>query len=193
MRRTSAPRRIMRRGSGLGSEPPPEPRPEIAGLIPDGAVNQLSAGGSNGHPSLTGRSVSAMSCVWWEPGSGTCGLRIYLAPGDGAEVRPGSHLHTGRRCYQRRLPWPSPAPPLLTFFLSTMRINWVRATAVAATHRLKPVQFWTSPRAAAPAPAPTTIAAQSHLPSTGSVFMSSPSRRSHPPLRRRGTESPAPG
>ncbi len=191
MRRTSALRRIMRRGSGLGSEPLPEPRPEIAGLIPDGAVNQLSAGGSNGHPSLTGRSVSAMSCVWWEPGSG-CGPHLPRARGRrrGRAWLPPS---PGQGCYQRRLPWPSPPPPLLTFFLSRMRTSWVRATTVAAAHRLKPVQFWTSPKAAAPAPAPTTIAAQSHLPSTGSAFMSSPSRRSHPPLRRRGTESPAPG
>ena len=81
MRRTSAPRRIMRRGSGLGSEPPPEPRPEVAGLIPDWGVNQLSAGGSNGHPSLTGRSVSAMSCVWWEPGRGICGPHLPRARG----------------------------------------------------------------------------------------------------------------
>ena len=88
---------------------------------------------------------------------------------------------------------PNMPPPLLTFFLSRMRTSWVRATTVAAAHRLKPVQFRTSPKAAAPAPAPTTIAAQSDLPSTGGAFMSSPSRRSHPPLRRRGTESPAPG
>ena len=140
---------------------------------------------------LTSQSTTAgrtSSCTRWEPGR-------FLRPGylalwgTASEVVPGSRL--------RRLPAALAAAGSgrrRRPFLPEQDANELGEIARRyAAHRLNPVQFLSSPNATAPAPAPTTSPAQSHLPSTCSVFMSSPLRRSQRLLRRRGTESPAPG